>query len=73
MRELCACETSLLVAEIRPPRPLEGIINAMLSISFCEMKFCSSRRKNCDFDQMLKHIATQWYSFSASMMLHLSQ
>lgn len=50
---------SVLVVVMRPPRPDEGMINAMLSISFCEMKFCSSRRKNCDFDQILKMVATQ--------------
>lgn len=30
-----------------------GIISIMLSISFADIKFCSSRKKYCDLDQML--------------------
>lgn len=35
-----------------------GIIKTILSISFAEIKFCSSLRKYCDFDQMLNISAT---------------
>ena len=61
------------VADILPPRPEEGIISAILSISFWAIKFCSSLLKNCDFDQILKMLATLWYKFSASDMLFFSQ
>lgn len=30
-----------------------GMISIILSISLAEMKFCSSRKKYCDFDHML--------------------
>lgn len=50
-----------------------GIIKTMLSISFADIKFCSSRRKYCDLDQMLKISATWLYRSSASTILCRSQ
>lgn len=54
-------------------REVVGIIRIILSISFAEIKFCSSRKKYCDFDQMLNISDTWLYKSSAFEMLLRSQ
>jgi len=50
-----------------------GIIRIILSISLAEIKFCSSRKKYCDLDQMLKISDTWLYKSSAFEILLRSQ